>query len=256
MMNVKTDFINVIIPMAGLGSRFIRGGYRKPKPLIDVNGKPMIKAVIESMGITDRAFFHFIVRDYKDSALEYELHKVLKECGVVYTSVILYEETRGAAETCLKVASHIDSNTPLIITNCDQIFTQTLNPFVDYCLSSDHDGVVATYSSIDPKNSFVKLDKYGKAQVFAEKSPISDKALTGLHYWRRGCDFVRSARAMIADDHRENNEYYVAPTYNYLIKEGKFITTFEEDYKSTVLIGTPEDLDAYITSVRLGWSAG
>jgi NDP-sugar pyrophosphorylase family protein len=152
--------------------------------------------------------------------------------------------TKGAACTCLIAKSLINSSKPLIITNCDQIMEWNSEEFLKEC-NKEIDGVVVTYKENTPKNSYVMIDKEGFATKFAEKEVISNHSLNGIHYWKKGSDFVKSAEKMIKENIRVNNEFYIAPTYNQMIEENKKITIYKIERKSHHPVGTPEDLKKY-----------
>jgi len=140
---------------------------------------------------------------------------------------------------------HIDNNQPLIIANCDQIMHWDSQKFINEIEKRQCDGCVVTYYTATPKNSYVKLDANGFAIQIAEKKVISNLSLNGIHYWKKGRDFVRSSESMIMKNIRVNNEFYVAPTYNELIREGKRIINYHIDASQHNAVGTPEDLKRY-----------
>lgn len=219
---MDTKALNILIPMAGRGARFLE--YEKPKPFIDVLGKTMIERVIENIG---KANYTFITLKY------YELPGLV----IVSDSV-----TEGPACSALLAKDYIDNDTPLIIVNCDQIIRDfDLSKFLEF--SSECDGVLGCFISHSPKNSYVKLDANGCVIDVKEKIVISNIATNGLHYWRKGSMFVTSAMKMIEAGDRYNNEFYIAPTYNYLIKDGGVVKPYF--FNLHCPIGTPEDLEAY-----------
>ena len=235
--------INILIPMAGLGSRYKICGYEKPKPLIEVDGIPMIENAIKTLNIEGN--YIFIVREYDNKENNADLIACLKrskpECTIVTTKKV----TNGAAETCLLAKKYIDNDKKLIITNCDQLMSWNSKDFVKY-IEKDYDGIVVTHHSTDPKNSFILLNEEGYAVELREKKPISNLALIGLHYWKKGKYFVDSAKQMIKEKARESGEYYVAPTYNFLIKDGYKIKNYHLEKNEYHPIGTPKDLKIYI----------
>ena len=229
--------------MAGLGSRFKINGYEKPKPLILVDNLPMIENAVKTLNIQGK--YIFVIREYENKQNTEKLVKCLQRikpnCEIISTKTV----TRGAAETCLLAKKHINNDEKLIITNCDQLMSWNSKKFIEYT-EHDYDGIVVTYTSKDPKNSFISLDKSGYGKELREKSPISDLALIGLHYWKHGTDFVNSAEKMINENLLDHGEYYVAPTYNYLIADGKKIKNYHLEKNEYIPIGTPDDLKIYI----------
>lgn len=231
--------MNILIPMAGAGSRFKRVGYEKQKPLIDVGGKPMIQRVVENLDLDGQ--YIYLVRATGKEFLELSdiLENITPDCSIITLDIL----TEGAACTCLEATEIINNNQPLVIANCDQIMDW--NP-IDFIAETnkDNDGVIITFSSNSAKNSFMKLDDDGYAEKFAEKIVISDLATTGVYHWSRGYDFVWSAHEMMRKNIRVNGEFYVCPTYNELVKIGRKFVNFH--IKNHWPIGTPEDLEIYL----------
>jgi len=229
--------INIVIPMAGNGSRFAQEGYVLPKPLIDVQGKPMIERVVENLNIDGR--YIFIVRD---THLEkYDLEQLLKRiapgCIIVPTKGL----TEGAACSVLLAAEHIDNDTNLLIANSDQFLEWDASSFLYE--SQNVDGCVSTFEQSDPNDSkwsYARVDRDGFVTEVAEKRVISTHANTGVYFWSRGSDFVKYANQMIAKDIRTNGEFYIAPIYNEAIIDGKKIKI--NDCKKMWGLGVPTDL--------------
>jgi len=236
---------NVLIPMAGLGSRFSLKGYKEPKPLIDVCGKPMIQHAIETLGFNNWQFI-FVIRKYENLKYNDQLKELLES---ITTNPIIHEidfDTEGATHTCLQVKDLIDNDDELIITNCDQILNWKPNTFLFGMRMRGVDGGILTYTSTDLKNSFAKCTIDRLVIQIAEKKAISDIALVGLHYWKKGSDFVWSAEKLMEHEDKTKNEYYIAPTYNELIKTGKNIYTYHINKDDYISLGSPEELKEYV----------
>lgn len=240
-MNKK---INIVIPMAGLGSRFQINGFNIPKPLIRVDQVSMIELSIKSLDINGQ--YIFITRKYNNS-YDNELKEILKKLQPDCIILELDEVTRGSAETCLVAQEYIDNDSPLIITNCDQYINWNSLKFLS--TASLYDGCVVTYKSDNVKNSFVET-KNNIAKYFAEKTAISDDALVGIHYWKNGSDFIKSAKSMINNNITTKGEYYIAPTYNFLINDNKRIGTFQLSDNQYYSLGSPEDVKIYLGKVN------
>lgn len=236
----KDNKMNVIIPMAGAGSRFVQAGYTFPKPLIDVNGKPMIEVVTENLGV--EANFHYIVQ--KEHREKYNLDSMLNlispKCKVIEVDGL----TEGAACTALMAKEFIDNDNPLFFANSDQFVDWNPLGFFYYMQETKADGGIVTFEATHPKWSFARLDEAGKVIEVAEKNPISTHATVGFYYWKHGSDFVRYAEQMIANDTRVNGEFYVCPVFNEAIQDGKIIRTFNAEKMWG--LGTPEDLVYYL----------
>ena len=236
----KSKNMNVLIPMAGAGSRFAAAGYTFPKPLIEVNGKPMIQVVVENLNI--EAHYIFIVQreHYDKYHLNYLLNAIAPGCSVV----MILGMTEGAACTTLLAKELIDNGDPLIIANSDQFVEWNSNECL-YAFNADSiDAGIVTFESNHPKWSYAKLNEQGFVSEVAEKKPISDHATVGIYFWKRGSDYVKYAEQMIAKDIRVNNEFYVAPVFNEAIADGKKIRI--KDAAKMWGIGTPEDLQHFL----------
>ena len=234
--------MNILIPMAGEGSRFKIKGFNRPKPLIKIDDVCLIEKAVSTLGIKGK--YIFITRKYKNEEFNKELNQILNN---IAPGCIIHQIdylTDGATATCLIAKKYINNQIPLIITNCDQSLDWDSNNFLDSL--KDVDGCVVTYNSSNPKNSFIDLDSRGNALRLTEKDPISDIALIGLHYWKQGSDFVESAEQIISNKIKSRNEYYIAPTYNVLIDKGKKITNYHIDKNQYISLGSPEDVTTYI----------
>ena len=223
--------------MAGLGSRFKASGYTVPNPLIPIEGKPMIENAVDTLGIKG----NFIFITQKKHNLKSHLQSIYTNCNVIEIDYI----TKGSACTCLLAKEYINNNLPLIITNCDQIMWWDDKSFATFVENYPYDGFVVTYTSDTIKNSYIRLNRDGFGVELAEKQVISSISLNGIHYWRQGKDFVYSAETMIKNNENYNGEFYVAPTYNNLIKKGKKIGVYHIPNEQHNAVGTPEDLIKY-----------
>jgi dTDP-glucose pyrophosphorylase len=236
--------MNILIPLAGDGRRFTDRGFKTPKPLIELLGKPMIQHSIESLNLDGN--YIFIIRSHHniDNKLTNLLKTIKPSCVVIEVDVL----TRGCTDTCLRAKEYINNDMPLIITNCDQILSWNSVIFQNHLLlNQDLDGYVMTYKSSNEQNSFVKLDNDNNAIEFAEKKVISNHALVGFHYWKHGADFVWSAEELINRNIMMNNEYYISITYNLLIEVGKKIGIYPlEDTENYYSVGTPDDMFKYL----------
>ena len=232
--------LNILIPMAGAGSRFEKAGYTFPKPLIDVNGKPMIQVVIDNLNI--EANYIYVVQ--KEHRAKYNLDTLLNlitpGCKIVEVDGL----TEGAACTTLLAKEYINSDAPLLMANSDQFVEWDSNEFMYKMIEQKLDGGFLTFNATHPKWSFTKVDENGYATELAEKNPISDIAIVGIYYWASGAEYVKYAEQMINKNIRTNNEFYVSPVYNEAIGDGKKIKPFH--IEKMWGLGTPEDLVHYL----------
>lgn len=244
MKRWKDENLNVLIPMAGAGSRFADAGYTFPKPLIEVRGKPMIQVVVENLGF--HANYIFVVqKSHREKYnLDTMLNLVAPGCKVIEVDGI----TEGAACTALLAKEHIDNDNPLFFANSDQWVDWDPMEFMYRMQETKSDGGILTFEATHPKWSYAKTDDNGIVTEVAEKNPISTNATVGYYYWKHGSDFVKYAEQMIERDIRVNNEFYVCPVYNQAIEDGKTIRISQA--KAMWGLGTPEDLDYYLKNKR------
>ena len=232
--------MNVLIPMAGAGSRFEKAGYSFPKPLIDIGGKPMIQVVTENLNIDARHIYIVQKNHYEKYNLKYLLNLISPDCEIVQVDSV----TDGAACTTLLAEKYINNNEPLLIANSDQYIDWDSNEFMYSMVADDIDAGILTFNGTHPKWSFARLNDSGYVCEVAEKKPISNIATVGVYYWKSGSDYVKYAKEMINKDIRTNGEFYVCPVFNEAIKDNKKIKTFMVDRMWG--LGTPEDLSKFL----------
>jgi len=236
--------MNILIPMAGAGTRFKQAGYTFPKPLIDVDGKPMIQIVIDNINI-EANYIYVVQKSHREKYnLDTLLNLITPNCKIVEVDGI----TEGAACTTLLAKEYINNNEPLLMANSDQFVEWDSNEFMYKMIEQKVDGGILTFKAIHPKWSFAKVDEYGYVTEVAEKNPISDNATVGIYYWAKGSDYVKYAEQMIKKNIRTNNEFYVCPVFNEAIGDGKKIKTF--NIEKMWGLGTPEDLKYFIENFK------
>lgn len=236
--------LNIVIPMAGRGSRFVDKGYEQPKPLIEVHGRPMIQLVIENIRPSCEHRFVFLCRNehLREHALGEQLERWAPGCVVIGIDQV----TEGAACTVLLAREHINTEHPLMIANCDQWVDVDIDVYLA-SLEDSADGLIMTMWADDPKWSFVELAR-GRATRVVEKEVISNHATVGIYNFKRGSDFVWAAERMIEQQLRVNDEFYVAPVYNQLIDVGRKVVCHDVGSAGNGMygLGVPDDLDAFL----------
>jgi HAD superfamily hydrolase (TIGR01509 family) len=240
----KDDKLNVLIPMAGAGSRFEQAGYTFPKPLIEVKGKPMIQVVVENLNL-EANYIYVVQKAHRQKYnLDTLLNLITPGCKIVETEGL----TEGAACTALLAKEFIDNDAPLFFANSDQFVEWDSNEFMYKMNETNADGGIVSFTATHPKWSFAKVDENGLVTEVAEKNPISDIATVGYYYWKYGSDFVKYAEQMIEKNIRVNNEFYVCPVFNQAIEDCKQIRTFNTN--GMWGLGTPEDLKYYLENYK------
>lgn len=236
----SSDEFNILIPMAGAGSRFASAGYTFPKPLIEVNHKPMIQVVVENLNINANFIYLVQKEHYEKYNLKYLLNLITPDCKIIQVDGV----TDGAACTTLLAKEYFNDDKHLLIANSDQFIEWDSSNFYYSATDDKIDGSILTFEATHPKWSFVKLDENGYLTELAEKKPISNIATVGVYHWGKGSDYVKYAEQMIDKDIRINGEFYVAPVYNEAVLDNKKIKTYNIDKMWG--LGTPEDLKQFI----------
>lgn len=228
--------MNIVIPAAGAGSRF-KPLYNEPKPYIKVDGVSMIALAVETLDIPGT--YHYILpADELTEGVKEELEQMTPGC----TFHVIDYVTDGAVQSVLLLTELINNEEELIIANCDQVMQWASADALDRLRKFD--GGLVTIHDDNPKHSYALIEK-GNVTKVVEKEVISNNALTGIHYWKQGKDFVNAGTRMMAENNRSLNEFYISATYNYLINDGLTVGDYMIDESEIHFIGTPEDLDKY-----------
>ena len=242
--------LNIVIPMAGHGSRFSKAGYTDPKPLIPVCGKSMIELVIDNL--KPRRDHRFIFICQAEHLHNYPLQNLLETkapgCKIIEVSKV----TEGAACTVLLAKEYINNVDQLMIANCDQYIDVDINEYLN-SLTPDTDGLIMTMNENSNKWSYIELNSQDEITRVVEKEVVSDEATVGIYNYTYGADFVNAAEAMITKNLRVNNEFYVAPAYNEMIASRKKIAYFNIGKlgKGMHGLGTPEDLNIFLDAMKV-----
>lgn len=245
---IDTPTMNIVIPMAGAGSRFANVGYKDIKPMIKVGRKPMIKVVCDNLNLVGK--FIFIVQKAHNDAYKFDKWMSMI-CGSNPFEIVQVDKlTEGAACTVLAAKEFINNDNPMLIANSDQFIEWDSAKFMYDMVSNDADGGILTFHcpSKDKKWSFAKHDEKGVVSQVKEKDAISETATVGVYYWKMGKQFVAAAEEMIACNDRVNNEFYVCPVYNYNIKHHQKVVI--SNCKKMWGIGTPEDLEHFMANFK------
>lgn len=237
--------INIVIPMAGLGSRFANAGYEKPKPFIDVDGKPMIVRVLDNLNYPEANYILIARKEHLEREKE-----LVAQIKTQYSATFIGIDklTEGTACTVLYARKYINNELPLLIANSDQIVDISMPKFINDCFERNLDGSILTFEDVElnPKWSFAKLDNNNLVVEVKEKEVISEFATVGIYLFNKGSKFVDAAIDMIIANDRVNNEFYTCPVYNYMIKEFSKIGIYNIEFETMHGIGTPKDLELFL----------
>lgn len=223
--------MNIIIPAAGAGKRFVDAGYTVPKPFLPINGKPMVQIAIDNLSDENDKVYLLMRSEHIVYAQGTDLTQRNNVCFVMIDQL-----TEGAACTVLRAKKFIDNDEPLLIANSDQYIDYDRSTWVNF--TREHDGTIMTFHSTENKWSYAETDEFGKILRVAEKQVISPHATVGVYHYAKGEMFVEAAERMISNNERVNGEFFVCPTYNWLVSQYD-MRTF--DIKNMYGLGTPED---------------
>lgn len=238
--------LNIILPMAGKGSRFIDAGYTIPKPFIPIHNFPMISVVINNL--LPKCEYRLILIAQQEHIRKYNLKKIVTSITENVEIIGIEGITDGQVCTALLAKEFFDNDDPVMCANSDQFIDIDINNYLLDMLNRDLDGSIMTMESDDPKWSYAKIDSNGFVIETAEKKVISNLATVGIYCFRKGKEFITAAEEMIADNIRVNNEFYICPVYNYLIRKGKKIGTYSigKEFQGMYGLGTPSDLEFFL----------
>jgi dTDP-glucose pyrophosphorylase len=240
--------IQIVVPMAGRGSRFANAGYTDPKPFIKIHQKSLIECVAKN--ITPKCAHQFTYICSQEHFAKYDLKGLLQNITPGCNIITVDKITEGAACTVLLAKEYFDNDDMLMIANSDQYVDIDIDQYIQAI--GDYDGLIMTMKATEAKWSYIRYDTHKNVEIVREKEVISDEATVGIYNFRRGADFVKYANQMIDKNIRVNDEFYVAPVYNEMIEAGKKITfhNIGADKCGMYGLGVPEDLE-YFKKLKL-----
>lgn len=245
MKSFKNQPINILVPISGEGRRFSVAGFTKPKPLIKVLDKLMVEWGVSSCDfLGELTDYNLIFTVRKEHVEKFKIDQKLKELfgdTIIVIPIDTDNWPRGQAGHALAAKDYINNDNRLFIYSCD---TYSLSPAGALIEAEDPAGILPCFRANEDRFSYAKLDQNNYVCATAEKRVISDLATTGHYYFRHGSDFVAAVESMIQNGETFNNEYYVAPCYNFLIKQGKKIRVVM--VTSNWVMGTPSELEYFL----------
>ena len=240
-----------LIPLAGKGLRFSTLGYKKPKPLLEVSGKPMIIQAVNSLPQSQKLIFVAL----KEHLQNYPLKKVLKDEFVNPKIVSLENVTQGQAITCSLGLKDEDINSSLLIAATDNGMIYDQNKYQKLIEDKNVDAIIFTFRNhVSSKSNpqmygWVKTDHKNNAISVSVKVPISkkihkDHAIVGTFWFKKVEFFNQGLKNLIDKNIKINNEYYVDSLMGELINLGLNVKVFEVD--NYLCWGTPNDYETFI----------
>lgn len=237
--------LNIVIPMAGRGQRFVDAGYVRPKPLILIDGKPMIEWVVNNIAPSIDHQFIFVCQQLHVE--RYALDSVLGEICDNPIIIPINNITQGAACTVLCAKEYINNDQPLMIANSDQWLDFDIDDYITSWRSDEVEGYIMTMTSSENKWSYIKYGAHNEVIGVVEKEVVSDEATTGIYNFNKGSLFVKYASQMVQEGKKSKGEYYVAPIYDYFSADNKHFDFFNIGQDRTTMfgLGTPQDLEHF-----------
>ena len=230
--------VNILIPSSG-NSEFFADSYY-PKTLYEVKGKPMIELVVSNFSeVTDKHFVFVFLQNECDKFHTDRVVSLLTEgnCDIVK----LKEVTGGALCSCLMTIEFIDNDEELIISNNDQIIDSDLNDALNYFRNCKADCGVVCFKNLHPRWSYVR--SVGDTVVeAAEKRPVSNDAIAGLYYFRKGSDFIEAAKDAIRKGRMFDGRYFITASVNEMILQNKNVMKYDIDGKDYHSFYTPDKI--------------
>ena len=224
--------MNILILMAGAAADFEEKGHSYPKYLLEIQNKPMIQRIIESLeNVGDNITCIIRKQDQEKYYLADTLKILCPKCKVIE----LAGDTKGAVCTALFAIDEINNDQELLILNGDQLIKRDISEAIADFRAKNLDGGLVTMNAVNPNYSTVLLDENNYVVQTSEKRPISPMASTGCSYYKRGADFVKSSFAVIQKDVNTQGKYYISSTFNEMILNHKRVGIFEipkKDYIS------------------------
>jgi NDP-sugar pyrophosphorylase family protein len=236
--------LKIIIPLAGTSELFEKAGFFYPKPLIEINGTPMIQLVIERINaIKIPHQLIFILRE--EDVLKFHLDNTLKLLSPNCDIIKLKNDTKGALCSILMAVDKIDPNDSLLILNGDQIIDSDFGQIINYFNENQTQVGIVTFKSIHPRWSFAKIENNQVLQT-AEKNPISENAIAGYYYFKNADDFFNCAFECILKDVQLDGKFYISPVINEYILKNKKVLNYSIETNKYHSFYSPQMINKYV----------
>lgn len=243
--------IHLVVPMSGMGKRFVAAGYKKPKPIIEVDKRPIIAHIIDMYeNYVDK--YTFIINEYHDS--ETDIRFILSSlCPAA--NIISIKPHKDGPVGAIRTAYHIiDDEDKIIINYCDFAVGWDIDGFIKLISNPKIDACIPAYKGFHPhmigstNYAFMRWDKELNLLEIKEKEPFTtnredEYASSGTYYFAKGALMKQYFDELLVLDERVNGEFYVSMVNNLLINDGKKVKVFEIEYM--LQWGIPEDLEDY-----------
>jgi NDP-sugar pyrophosphorylase family protein len=238
--------IQLVIPMAGLGSRFSQAGYKVPKPLIEIHGIPMYQVVIDNLMHESVASLTIVCP--RKWGLTREIVGFGSTHGIPVNIIEIDGLTEGPASTVWLAKPHLDPDLPVVVANSDQYIDADLSGFYDGVSGPGSASVILCMEDSDKKWSYVRQSSEGLVEEVREKQVISNLATVGIYGFSTASVMLGAFQEMFSAKDSTLGEYYVAPSYNYVIKQGHPVSVVNLGPIGTVMhgMGIPVDFESFL----------
>ena len=246
--------IQLIIPMSGIGKRFLDAGYKTPKPLIEVDGKPIIEHVLNLFPGVDDVTFICNDKHLRETNMREILLSLRPKSKILEVS---HENRKGPVDAIKQVESFISNEKQTIISYCDYGTLWDFNGFLEYIKNGDLDGAIPYYTGFHPH--MLGTDNYAFCKhndnflnEIQEKKPFTKNKMdeytsNGTYYFKTGSIMKKYFDEFLNSEYSLNGEFYVSMVFNLLVRDGLKVGLFE--IENMLQWGTPYDLEVY-----KGWS--
>lgn len=235
--------MQIIITMAGLGSRFKKMGYDIPKYMIEIKEKTLFEWSMDSL-INYNEYvskYIFVVRkedNSKDFILEKCADRNIKDVQIVEIDYL----TDGQATTCMLAIPYCNENEEIMVYNIDTYVEANELKYEDI----SGDGYIPCFHAPGNHWSFARLDENNNVVEVREKNRISDNCTLGAYYFKSAKLYKYLYENYYKDDkNKEKNEKYIAPLYNAMIAENMIVKISIIDFQKVHVLGTPEELEEF-----------
>ena len=236
--------MNIVITMAGLGSRFRKAGYNMPKFMLEVRGKTLFEWSMLSLIDYNKQLdvkYIFVVRK-EDNARDFIMGKIVG-MGIKNAEIVeIAELTDGQATSAMLARPYWREYDELVIYNIDTYIEPGVMRYNDV----SGDGYIPCFNAPGEHWSFVRLDENGRAVEVREKQRISDNCTVGLYYFKSAMLYEKLYDEYYIDNvNIEKNEKFIAPLYNYMIKKGMEVRVSVIPFEKVHVLGTPEEVEVF-----------
>ena len=241
--------MNIIIPIGGKGERFLNNGYKEPKPIINILGKPMIYHVLDNLKLNCKDDKIFIIYYNLDDKI---FKDVLLEKYPFIHFIKINFQTKGASETIyegLKQIKYLTSNKKTMLFDCDTFYTEDVISM--YRVVEENAVFYTINEEENPIYSYIQFDNNNIIKNIAEKIKISNNANTGIYCFKDINILFNYSKFVVENNITFNNECYTSCIIDQMIKNENIFIGIKLNNNFVFNLGTPEQVKIYIDKTNL-----